>query len=73
MTSLPEIKRLALIDLSCDMPFSCIEPEDLLELLADAARYRWLRQYSVEVFPLSGSLASLDLQIDTAMSGEATP
>lgn len=73
MTSLPEIKRLAEIDRSCDMPFSCIEPEDLLALLADAARYRWLRQCGVDSFPICGHLLVLDQQIDTAMRGEVSP
>lgn len=71
MINLPEIKRLAEIDLSCDMLFSCVDPEDLLQLLADAARYRWLRQCGVDSFPLCGCLVVLDQQIDTAMSGEA--
>ena len=38
------------------------------ELRKDAERYRWLRQYTVKSLAVSGALASLDRDIDAAMT-----
>ena len=46
------------------------ENEDLRK---DAERYRWLRQYTVKSLAVSGALASLDRDIDAAMTKGAKP
>lgn len=33
----------------------------------DAARYRWLRQFTVKSYPVQGALKRLDREIDAAM------
>jgi hypothetical protein len=38
-------------------------------LEADAARYRWLRQYDVDSYLANGKLERLDAAIDAAMRG----
>ena len=43
------------------------------ELRKDAERYRWLRQYTVKSLAVSGALASLDRDIDAAMTKGAKP
>lgn len=42
-------------------------------LRKDAERYRWLRQYTVKSLAVSGALASLDRDIDAAMTKGAKP
>ena len=40
-------------------------------LLKDAERYRWLRQFRVDSYMASGSLADLDAAIDAAMTSSS--
>jgi hypothetical protein len=52
-----------------------VTPELILSLLerlekaeADAKRYRWLRQYTVDSYLARGKLEALDAEIDAAMA-----
>lgn len=50
-----------------------MDSEEIQGLRKDAERYRWLRQYTVKSLAVSGALASLDRDIDSAMTKGSKP